>query len=99
MLRLITQTFPEQPQLAARVFRGESGLRQWYDNGKVVTSHTNDYGLCQINAPTWDATAKELGLDYLNNIKEHIQLCRHIYEQAGNSFTPWVYYNVHIAMR
>lgn len=82
-----------------QVFRGESGLQQWYPNGKVVTSHTKDYGLCQVNEATWDVVADEMGLDYKNSIKDNIKLCRHIFEEAGHSFVPWVYYNDHIAMR
>lgn len=96
---MIAQTFPEDTRTAIRTFKGESGLQQWYVDGSIVSSHTNDYGLCQVNAATWEHVAVELDLDYRNNIEEHIQLCRHIYDEAGQQWTPWVYYLKHIAMR
>lgn len=78
--------------MAIRVFQGESGLKQWDSNGDPIRSHTNDFGLCQVNQLTWDRVAVEMGLDYKYNIYDHMKLCRHIYDEAGGAWTPWVYY-------
>lgn len=81
------------------VARGESGLRQWYDNGKVVRGRVTptDTGLFQISSPHWDKEAKRLGLDYENSIEDNVKMARHIADTQG--ITAWVYYNQNLAMR
>lgn len=81
------------------VARGESGLRQWHDNGKVVRGRVTptDTGLYQISSTHWDKEAKRLGLDYENNIEDNVKMARHIADTQG--ITAWVYYNNNLAMR
>lgn len=81
------------------VARGESGLKQWHPNGKLVTGRVDprDSGLFQINSGYWDAEAKRLGLDYKNNIEDNVKMARHIADTQG--ITAWVYYNNHLASR
>ena len=84
---IIKETFPEQPQLALAVFSCESGL-----NPKAV-GPTNDYGLAQIHSPSWDKRAKALGYhNYKTDVKENLAMARHIYNDAGKTFNPWVCY-------
>ena len=81
------------------VARGESGLRQWHDNGKVVRGRITptDTGLFQISSSHWEEEAKRLGLDFENNIEDNVKMARHIADTQG--ITAWVYYNDHLASR
>ena len=60
----------------------ESGFKQ------EAVSHTRDFGVMQINEKTWDATAREMGLDYKNNEDDNLKMARHIYEVQGRE--AWV---------
>lgn len=95
---MIRQHFHDVPVME-QVLTGESGLKQWHSDGRVVRGviDNDDTGLCQINNRYWGAEAKKLGLDYENSIEDNIKMCRHIYDVQG--ITAWVYYNDHIAMR
>lgn len=81
------------------VARGESGLKQWHSNGKLVTGIVDprDSGVFQINSGYWDDEAKRLGLDYKNNIEDNVKMARHIVDTQG--ITAWVYFNDHLASR
>lgn len=81
------------------VAKGESGLKQWHDNGTLVTGivDSRDSGLFQINSGYWDAEAKRLGLDYKNSIEDNVKMARHIADVQG--ITAWVYYNQQLATR
>lgn len=79
---MIKDTFPENPTLALEVFACESGLNQ------DAVGPTQDYGIAQIHEPSWNATAKELGLDYKNDAKDNLAMARHVYEQQG--WDAWV---------
>lgn len=81
------------------IARGESGLKQWHADGRVVRGivDRDDTGLFQINRRYWDEEAKRLGLDYENDIVDNIKMARHIYKTQG--VTAWVYYNNHLASR
>jgi hypothetical protein len=48
----------------------------------------DDVGACQINGPTWRATATKLG-DDLDLYAGNIAFAKHIYDLYGN--TPWRY--------
>ena len=87
--------FPEQPRTALLVANCESGLNQ------DARGPTRDFGLFQVHEPTWDQTAKQLGLDYKNKIVDNIEMARHIYDAAGQSWQPWVcwWHEDHLAMR
>ena len=41
------------------------------------------FGIFQIHARAWDGVAKELGLDYINNVRDNIKMARYIYDQVG----------------
>lgn len=92
---MIREAFPEDPEVALLVVQCESGFNQ---NAK---GPTDDHGVFQVHRPTWDATAKELGLDYINSVRDNIKMARHIYEAAGDSFQPWVcwWHPDHLAMQ
>jgi len=81
------------------VAKGESGLKQWHKDGRVVRGviTPEDTGLFQINTSYWGREAKRLGLDYENSIVDNVKMARHIYDTQG--ITAWVYYNDHIAIR
>lgn len=72
-----------------RVARCESGLNQH------AVSHTNDFGLMQINEASWDDVAKEMDLDYKNDIDDNLTMARHIYDVQG--INAWVCYTKYIA--
>lgn len=81
----IRDTFPEAPERALAIFQCESSLKP------TAKSHTNDHGIAQINATTWHETALDLGLtEYKTDVKQNLEMARFIYEEAGNSFSPWV---------
>lgn len=48
-----------------------------------AVSSTNDFGLAQINQLTWDNTARELGLDYKNSVRDNMKMAMWIYKNAG----------------
>ncbi len=83
-------TFPEAPDTMVAVAKCESGLKQFNSKGEVIVSPTKDFGLMQINQLVWDDKAKELGLDYKNNLEDNLKMARHIYEVQGK--TAWVCY-------
>jgi len=85
--QMILETFPEAP-IMVEVLRCESGLRQFRDDGSPVSSHTNDWGLSQINATVWDSTAQALGLNYKYSLEDNLKMARHVYEVQGIS--AWV---------
>lgn len=82
--RAIRETFPEDPDTAIAIAHCESRLDQ------NAIGPTGDFGLMQVHSHTWDSVAKDLRLDYKNSIEDNLRMARHIYEQAGKSWTPWV---------
>lgn len=83
----IRTVFPEQPELAIAIFKCESGLVP------TAKGPTQDYGVAQVHSPTWDREAKRLGhTNYRTSVRENLKMARHIYDDAGGSFTPWVCY-------
>lgn len=80
-----------------KVAQGESGLKQWHADGRVVRGKITpaDKGLFQINKDYWGKEAKHLGLDFENSIIDNVKMARHIYDTQG--VTAWVYYNNHLA--
>lgn len=80
----IRMAFPEDWETMLAVANCESGLRQ------NIVSHTNDYGLFQINEKSWDSVAQGMGLDYKNNIDDNIKMAQHVYKVQGRN--AWVCY-------
>lgn len=90
----IKKTFPDSYGLMIPVFKCESGLRL------DARGPTNDWGIAQIHADTWDKKAQELGLDYKNNPYDNLKMARWIYDNAGG-IDNWVcftrgYYKKHL---
>ena len=82
---MIVETFPEKPELMKRVAKCESGMRQFLDNGEPVQGPTNDWGLFQIHAPSWNEEALNSGLDYKYSLEENIAMARIVYDEQGIS--------------
>lgn len=66
----------------------ESNTMQ-FKNGKVVTSHTSDVGVFQVNLPVWELKALDLGYD-IYSTHGNIKMARYIYEVQGKN--AWVCY-------
>jgi hypothetical protein len=88
---LIWQTFPEEYEVMLAIAICESGLNQ------NAVSHTNDYGIFQVNQATWDSVAKEMGLDYKNSVADNLKMARYVYDVQG--IDAWVCHskNLHLA--
>jgi len=85
---LVDFYFKEDADRMKKVFACESGLKQFDLKGNVITSHTRDFGIAQINEKTWDKKSKEMGLDYKNNIQDNLKLAKYIYDVSGER--AWV---------
>jgi len=84
----IRSVFHEDPDIAVRIAKCESGLRI------DAKGPTQDYGLMQIHAPFWDAVARELGYhNYRTEVQDNLKMARYIYDNAGKKWTDWVCYN------
>ena len=84
----IRTTFPESPNTAVAIAKCESGMKP-----KQVGLSSPDYGLMQINGPSWDRKAALLGYTkYRTDVKDNLKMARHIYDAAGGKWTDWVCY-------
>ena len=88
---MIEEFFPEDPGLATAIFAQESQL------GLAETGEESpDYGLTQINLPSHrgkvPGNTDQEKIKWLLNYENNLGLARRIYEDAGNSFRPWVAY-------
>lgn len=82
----IRTVFHEEPNTAVAIFKCESGL------DADIKGPTNDYGLTQIHAPSWDKKAKQLGYeDYRTDVQDNLAMARYLYDSRGN-FNDWVCY-------
>ncbi len=79
---LVQKYFGDKTDTALRVMACESG------GNPNATSHTDDHGLMQINAPVWCGHFKVSRQD-LKNPETNIRLASIIYKRSG-SFRPWV---------
>ena len=87
MKALVRATFPEDIFTALSVADCESQFNI------TAVGPTQDYGLYQIHAPSWDKTAKSLGYgDYKTNPEHNVAMARYIYDLAGQNWTDWVCY-------
>ena len=66
----------------------ESGLKQFNNEGEVITSHTSDRGIFQINQ-VWNNTAEKLGYN-IDDTQGNILMARHVYNVQGKN--AWVCY-------
>jgi hypothetical protein len=64
--------------------------RQFLSDGSVLHGkpNPNDIGLAQINLPTWDATAKKLGLN-IYTYDGNLAMAKWIFNHYGSG--PWKY--------
>jgi hypothetical protein len=67
-----------------RISECESTDAQFNPDGSTVHSKTDDWGWFQINE-SWDATAKELGLDYKHSLTDNIRMAKIVYDRQGIS--------------
>ena len=69
----IRTVFHEEPNTAVAIFKCESGLIA------DIEGPTQDYGIAQIHAPSWDTKAKSLGYgDYKTNVARNLKMARYI---------------------
>lgn len=94
MVRLIHETFPEDPHTALAIAKCESGLQQWYPNGRLVTGKVDphDTGLMQINTRIHGETLTNMGLDVANSVEDNVTFARHLYDSRGGNYNDWVCY-------
>lgn len=93
--RKIRETFYEQPDIAVRIAKCESGLVADIQSHHMLNGERErSYGIFQIFSPVWHSTAIKLNLeDYRTSVEDNIKLARYIYEQAGKSFRDWSCYS------
>ena len=84
---LVYKYFFDDFENALKVFRCESGISQYWENGEVIISKTNDIGISQINLTTHQKTAEDLGLD-LWNPEHNVAFARLLYNKQ--KWVPWV---------
>ena len=91
----IRNTFPERPEIALAIAKCESGLVADIQSGHTLSyGRERSFGIFQAHEPDWGHVATRLGLhDWRTDPAENIKLARHIYESAGNSFSPWSCYS------
>ena len=68
--------------ILVKICTAESGFKQFKSNGSVIRGRVNpsDIGICQINEPIWNDTARKMGYD--------------IYTQEGNEkMAIWLFVN------
>jgi len=79
-----------QPELLpplVKICTCESRLQQYDEYGKVTKNpKTPDYGICQINEPTWGDEAKEFGFDIMKK-EGNIVMANVIFAAFGAQ--PW----------
>lgn len=63
----------------------ESSLRQSATH--LNDNKTTDYGLLQINSTHFDK-ARTLGLDFVNSMKDNIEIARIIFDHQG--YSAWL---------
>lgn len=79
IIQEIHKTFPEIP-LMVKVAECESNFKL------DAKGPTNDQGLFQINYPSWNKKAKELGYpDYQVSLEDNLKMARYIYDHQGIS--------------
>lgn len=81
--QISTEDLISDPRLY-KIFKCESGLRQFDSSGNPLMSPTHDVGISQINQTHWDE-AKKLGLDIFNSTEDNIKMAKIILQQQGYS--------------
>ena len=87
IVRLIHDTFPEDPHTATAIAKCESGLNiEAYNPNN--SNGTVDRGIFQLNS-VHDERVESLGLDPWD-VEDNVAFARMLYEDSG--FQPWVCY-------
>ncbi len=78
----------EFPPMLAKICKAESGNRQFNSKGTVLRGAVNpsDIGFCQINEPTWNDKAMELGYNIYTE-KGNKDMALYIFNHQGTD--PW----------
>jgi len=92
--RLIRETFTEAPNTAIAIAKCESSLISNAQSHYVQSyGREESFGIFQIHARDWDATAKKLGYgNYRTDVEDNIKMARYLYQARGN-FKDWTCYN------
>jgi hypothetical protein len=90
----IKNTFPEDPEIAVKIAKCESGLIPDIQSQHTLSyGQERSYGIFQIHAPDWNTRAIELGFeDYKTDVKDNLKMARYIYESSGKKWTAWSCY-------
>lgn len=80
---MIYETFPETPRTAYLIAQCESSLKMVQSNYMQSYGREESWGVFQIHAKAWDGVAQDLGLDYINDVRDNIKMARHVYEVSG----------------
>ena len=81
---LIYKYFGDNGRVATAVFMAESGCNA------TSISHTNDYGVAQINQVHFQKIPSVKKVEWLMNPENNIKLAYEIYQKQG--FKPWTAY-------
>lgn len=84
---LVLKEFPELYDIVSC----ESGFRHYDKNGDVLSSHTDDKGLFQINLRWWEGEAIRLGHDIMT-VEGNLAMAKHIYKLQGKN--AWVCHRI-----
>lgn len=76
----------EDVYLLFKIIQAESGWSQYWPDGRVKISYTNDVGLGQINAKVHLARTKSMGLDIYKPI-DNLKYVVYLYKTSGTG--PW----------
>lgn len=89
----IRSVFPNDPDVAVRVAKCESGLdADIQSHHQLSYGRERSFGVFQIHEPDWGKKAIELGFDeWKTNPAHNIAMARYIYNQAGG-WSPWTCY-------
>lgn len=90
----IAEYFPEDITTAIAIAKCESNLVPDAQSQHILSyGREQSYGLFQIHAPDWGATAQSLGLKkWKTDVVENITLARHIYDVSG--WGAWTCYDL-----
>ncbi len=78
----IERIFPENYGTILTIAKCESNLRQFSDDGTVLTSSTKDFGTMQINE-RWLPVAESFGMDIKNNVDDNILFSKYLINKQG----------------
>jgi hypothetical protein len=76
----------EDVHLLFKIIQAESGWSQYWPNGTVKVSRTNDVGLGQINATVHLTRTKIMGLD-IYKPEDNLKYVVYLYKTSGTG--PW----------